>query len=229
MKFLAVVPARGGSKGIPKKNIVDLGGKPLIAWTIEATLSLENVELLVSTDDETIAQVSARYGAPTIYRRPLELATDTATTLDAIMHAVQWSQQQGKQFQAVILLQPTSPLRTTEHIQQAIALWQQDISMPVVSVYEPQHSPYLLFSEQENGRWQRLSPLPKGGRRQDVKQRFAQLNGAIYIQSIERLQAGKGFFEEENTRFYFMSAETSVDIDTPLDLTLARVLLTEHH
>lgn len=226
MKFLAVIPARGGSKGIPGKNIIDLAGKPLIAWTIEAAQQSDYaLDVLVSTDDEAIAQVAAAYGAATPYRRPAALASDTARTLDAVLHGLHWCEQQGKAYEAVMILQPTSPLRTTHHIQQAIEQWLTVASQPLVSVCEPSHPPYLLFAQRSDASWQRLVDLPAGGRRQDMQQRFAQLNGAIYIQSVSRLRQGYGFFEEGNTQFFFMPAHSSIDIDTPLDLALARILL----
>jgi CMP-N,N'-diacetyllegionaminic acid synthase len=223
--LLVVIPARGGSKGIPGKNIIDLAGKPLIAWTIEAVRSLSGVDVLVSTDDEAIAQVAAAYGAATPYRRPAELASDTASTLDAVLHGLHWCEQQGTAYDAVMILQPTSPLRTTQQIQQAIDQWHQQPCQPLVSVCEPTHPPYLLFAELSDASWQRVVDLPAGGRRQDMQQRFAQLNGAIYIQSVERLKLGHGFFEEGNTQFYFMPTSESIDIDTPMDLAFARILV----
>ncbi|MCL5796976.1 MAG: acylneuraminate cytidylyltransferase family protein [Gammaproteobacteria bacterium] len=228
MKLLAVIPARGGSKGIPGKNIIELAGKPLIAWTIEAAKAIPDLSILVSTDDEAIAKVAAEYGVATAYRRPAELSSDTATTLDAILHGLAWCQAQGQLYDAVLLLQPTSPLRTTQHIQEAIAQWQHNPQQPLVSVCEPSHPPYLLFQEQGLQQWQRLVDLPQGGRRQDMTQRFAQLNGAIYLQSVQRLQQGYGFFEEGRTQFYFMPTQASIDIDTSLDLSLARLLLSSN-
>lgn len=228
MKLLSVIPARGGSKGIPHKNIVELAGKPLIAWTIEAARAISELSILVSTDDEAIAQVAVDYGVATSYRRPAELASDTASSLDAILHGMNWCQAQGQVFDGILLLQPTSPLRTTQHIREAIAQWQQHPEQPLVSVCEPSHPPYLLFQEQGLQQWQRLVDLPQGGRRQDMAQRFAQLNGAIYLQSVQRLQQGHGFFEEGRTQFYFMATQASVDIDTPLDLALARLLLSSN-
>lgn len=226
MKFLAFVPARGGSKGIIGKNIIDLCGKPLIAWTIEAAQeSTFDLDVFVSTDDEAIADVAALYGASNDYRRPADLASDTATTFDAVADALSWSAAQGKHYDALIVLQPTSPLRRVQHVDEAIDLYLRSPQQPLISVCEPAHPPYLLFAEQGNGSWQRLVPVPQSGRRQDVLCRYAQLNGAIYIQSIKRLQQGYGLFEENNTQFYFMSRETSVDIDTPLDLMVARLLL----
>ena len=226
MKFLAFVPARGGSKGIIGKNIVDLCGKPLIAWTIEAAQqSTFDLDVFVSTDDEAIVHVAALYGASNDYLRPAELASDTATTVDAVADALNWLRQQGKQYDSVIILQPTSPLRKAQHIDEAIALFLQSPQQPLVSVCEPVHPPYLLFSEQEKGKWHRLAPLPSSGRRQDALIRAAQINGAIYIQSVLRFNDTHCFFEDDNTQFYFMPTQASVDIDTPLDLALARLLL----
>jgi len=227
VRLLAFIPARGGSKGIIGKNIVDLCGKPLIAWTIEAAQqSTFDLDVFVSTDDEAIADVAALYGAFNDYRRPAELASDTATTVDAVADAVDWLASQGKHYDAVIVLQPTSPLRTTQHLDEAIALFTQSPDQPLISVCEPAHPSYLLFSEQDNGSWQRLAPVPISGRRQDAKLRTAQINGAIYIQSVSRFNDTHRFFEEDHTQFYFMPIAASVDIDTPVDLALAQTLLT---
>lgn len=229
MKFLAFVPARGGSKGIIGKNIVDLCGKPLIAWTIEAAQqSTFDLDVFVSTDDEAIAHVAALYGASNDYRRPPELASDTATTVDAVMDGVDWLASQGKHYDAIIILQPTSPLRSAQHINEAIQQWLTAPSQPLVSVCEPAHPPYLLFVEQTNGSWQRLAPVPISSRRQDAFLRSAQINGAIYIQSVSRFNDTHRFFEDDNTQFYFMPTNASVDIDTPLDLALARLLLSSN-
>jgi CMP-N-acetylneuraminic acid synthetase len=226
MKLLAFIPARGGSKGIIGKNIVELAGKPLIAWTIEvAQQNVFDLDVFVSTDDEAIAQVAAQWGVGTDYRRPAHLASDTATTIDAVCDGVDWLTQQGKVYDAIVLLQPTSPLRTVTQLNDAIQQWLGSPDRPLVSVCEPAHPPYLLFAEQESGGWQRLAPLPASGRRQDIGTRYAQLNGAIFIQTWSRLQQERRFFEENNTQFYFMSISTSVDIDTPLDLAMAQQLL----
>lgn len=230
MKLLALIPARGGSKGIPGKNVVDLAGKPLIAWTLEAArTSRYELDVLVSTDDEQIAAVAAQWGGATDYRRPAELASDTAPTLDAVQHAVQWLAGQGRHHDALVLLQPTSPLRTAAHLDAAIDLWLQQPDQPVVSVCPPAHPPYLTFAHQPDGRWQRLAPLPASGRRQDSTAPYVQINGAIYIQSLTRLSQGLGLFEEDNTRFYVMPTQASVDIDTPLDLALVQLLLGQPH
>jgi CMP-N-acetylneuraminic acid synthetase len=227
VRLLAFIPARGGSKGIIGKNSVDLAGKPLIAWTIEAAQqSNYALDVFVSTDDEAIADVAAHYGAANHYRRPAELASDTATTVDAVADAVDWLASQGKHYDAIVILQPTSPLRSAQHINEAIEQWLTAPSQPLVSVCEPAHPPYLLFAEQANGSWQRLAPVPLSGRRQDVSLRSAQINGAIYIQSVARFNQQRRFFEEDHTQFYFMPIAASVDIDTPVDLALAQTLLT---
>lgn len=226
LRFLAFIPARGGSKGIVGKNIIDLAGKPLIAWTIEAAQQSQYaLDVFVSTDDEVIAAVAAHYGAANPYRRPAELASDTATTVDAVSDALDWLASQGKHYDAIVILQPTSPLRSAQHIDEAIEQWLTAPSQPLVSVCEPAHPPYLLFAEQANGSWQRLAPVPVSGRRQDAALRSAQINGAIYIQSVARFEQQHRFFEEDNTQFYFMPTAASVDIDTPVDLALARALL----
>ncbi len=222
MKLLALIPSRGGSKGIVGKNIIPLAGKPLIAWTIEAVkASRYQLDSFVSTDDDAIAQVASDYGAPTTYRRPAALASDSATTVDAVLDGLSWLAAQNKVYDAIILLQPTSPLRTTAQLDAAIAQWLTHDTRSLVSVCEPTHPPYLIFEEQSNGDWRGLAPLPESGRRQDMQHRYAQLNGAIFIQSTQRLIETKRFFEPEHSQFFFMPSEASIDIDSPLDLAMA--------
>lgn len=226
MKLLAVIPARGGSKGLVGKNIIHLAGKPLIAWSIEAAkASCYAPDVFVSTDDDRIAQVAQQWGAPTAYRRPAALASDTATTVDAVLDGLSWLAEQGLTYDAVVLLQPTSPLRTVEHLDAAIAQWLRNPNCSLASVCEPAHPPYLIFEEQTDGAWRGLAPLPTTGRRQDMKQRYAQLNGAIFIQSTQRLMQEKRFFEPSISQFFFMPSAASIDIDSHLDLAMADYLM----
>ena len=121
--FLAIIPARGESKRLPRKNIMELAGKPLIAWTIEAALNSQFIdEVVVTTDNQEIAIVAQQYGANIPFLRPNKLASDTATTFDVVRHAIGHYRENGKIFDFIILLQPTSPLRTKDHIDEAILL-----------------------------------------------------------------------------------------------------------
>ena len=136
-KFLAIIPARGGSKRLPRKNVLDLCGKPLIAYTIEAALKSKYIDkVIVSSDDEEILNISSNFGAD-IIKRPIDLANDTATTIDAIKHTID----NFENYDYIVLLQPTSPLRNEKHIDEAIELLEKKKADAVVSVCEMEHSP----------------------------------------------------------------------------------------
>lgn len=224
MKPLIIIPARGGSKGIPKKNIAMLDGRPLIDYTIKAALyTAAPSQIILSTDSEEIASVARDCGLDTPYRRPAELATDTAGSREVILDAMDWAEREGREYDAVVLLQPTSPLRKPEDIAGAMALYDDSIDM-VVSVAEARSNPYYNCFEADADGFLHVS---KGDglytRRQDVPPAF-EYNGAVYVinpQSIRKMAMG-----EFPCRVpYLMPAERSVDIDTPIDLIIASHLL----
>ena len=214
MKFLAVIPARGGSKGIPKKNIVDLGGKPLLAWSVEAALALkEDVSVYVSSDCEEILKVASEYKAKTILRPP-ELALDQTATEPVLLHAIESLEET---FDYLILLQPTSPLRNQEDILNAIKLITESGADALISVYEPSHTPYKAFKEGADGFLEGLvdnkTPFM---RRQDLPRTYMP-NGAIYIVKIDWFKKTHTLFSD-TTLPYVMSEEKSIDIDTQEDI-----------
>ncbi len=149
---LIIIPARGGSKGLPGKNIKPLNGKPLIHYTIEAALEVSSKEnICVSTDDAEIIRVAEQTGLKVPFVRPADLSTDTAGTWKVVRHAIDWYKKQGKNYNTIILLQPTSPFRTGKHIKEAYELMSENTDM-VVSVTETKSNPYFtLFEEDENG------------------------------------------------------------------------------
>lgn len=224
MKPLIIIPARGGSKGIPKKNIAMLDGRPLIDYTIKAALATAApCQIILSTDSEEIASVARDCGLDTPYRRPAELATDTAGSREVILDVMDWAQKEGREYDAVVLLQPTSPLRKPEDIAGAMALYDDSIDM-VVSVAEARSNPYYNCFEADADGYLHVS---KGDglytRRQDVPPAF-EYNGAVYVinpQSIRKMAMG----EFPRRVPYLMPAERSVDIDTPIDLIIASHLL----
>ncbi|RXE71856.1 acylneuraminate cytidylyltransferase family protein [Muribaculaceae bacterium Isolate-002 (NCI)] len=224
MKPLIIIPARGGSKGIPKKNIAMLDGRPLIDYTIKAALyTAAPSQIILSTDSEEIASVARDCGLDTPYRRPAELATDTAGSREVILDAMDWAEREGREYDAVVLLQPTSPLRKPEDIAGAMALYDDSIDM-VVSVAEARSNPYYNCFEADADGFLHVS---KGDglytRRQDVPPAF-EYNGAVYVinpQSIRKMAMG----EFPRRVPYLMPAERSVDIDTPIDLIIASHLL----
>jgi len=219
--FLAIIPARGGSKRLPRKNILDLNGKPLIAWSIEAGLKSKYIDkVVVSSDDNEILEVSQKFGADVIVR-PLELASDTATTFDAIEHTIK----SLKKYNYVVLLQATSPLRDSKHIDEAIDLLEQKDADAVVSVCEMEHSPLWSNTLDETRSMKGfLSDEVLNKRSQDLE-KYYRLNGAIYICKTERLLEEKSFFLEDNIFAYAMDRESSVDIDDAIDFKLAQSII----
>ena len=211
-KILAIIPARGGSKGVPRKNIRELVGKPLIAWTIEeAKKSKYITRTILSSEDPEIIEVAKRYGCEVPFVRPLELAQDDTPGIEPVLHVVD----QCPGFDYIVLLQPTSPLRTFEDIDGCIELIFKNKSPACVSVSIADISPYWMYTMQEK---EQLSPLLTDGffsRRQDLPKVYA-LNGAVYVAKVSWLQNIKTFITDE-TIGYVMSESHSLDIDTEED------------
>ena len=150
-KFVALVTARGGSKGLPRKNVLPINGMPLIGLTINAAKeSIFVSDVYVSTDDSEIAKVSEQFGAKVI-PRPAILATDTASSIDVVSHSISWLENQDIECEKMVLLQPTSPLRTCEHLDNALIKYTNSNASLVVSVYEPEHTPIKAYLEETNG------------------------------------------------------------------------------
>jgi CMP-N,N'-diacetyllegionaminic acid synthase len=221
--FLAIIPARGGSKRLARKNVLDLCGKPLIAYSIEAGLKSKYIDkVIVTSDDEEILSISKRYGADIIVR-PDELSNDTATTFDAIKHTIE----NTNKYDYLVLLQPTSPLRTQKHINEAIELLEAKNADAVISVCEMEHSPLwsnTLNEDLDMSNFLKEEVLNKRG--QDLDKYF-RLNGAIYICKMDKILNNKGFFLKENIYAYKMNKKDSIDIDDEFDFELAYLCL-EH-
>jgi N-acylneuraminate cytidylyltransferase/CMP-N,N'-diacetyllegionaminic acid synthase len=225
MEILYIIPARGGSKGLPGKNIRLLGNKPLIAYSIEAAVnSIFKGTVIVSTDDEEIASVGKKYGATVPFIRPNELATDAASTMDVVFHAINFYKQQHVFFDLIVVLQPTSPLRTSTDIDQAISLMKEKNVAAVVSVCESEHHPLWTNILPADGSMKNfIREEVKGKNRQQLPVNF-RLNGALYISKSEALEIYKGFIHEK-TIAYIMPTDRSVDIDHEIDFKLAELLL----
>jgi CMP-N-acetylneuraminic acid synthetase len=222
--LLGLIPARGGSKGLPRKNLRPLCGKPLIAWTIEQALKSKYLDkVVVSTDDTEIAEMSKKYGAEVPFMRPKELATDEAKSVDVILHAIKFFESNNQHFDTIVLLQPTSPLRATENIDKAIETFFENNCESLVSVSEAPHSLFWSF-EIKNGY---LEPfLGKdflNKRRQDLPKLYLP-NGAIYISTKETIEKYISFFTD-STYPYIMPPERSIDVDTELDFRIAELLI----
>lgn len=225
MEPLVVIPARGNSKGVPGKNIKELSGKPLIRYSIDAARHVfEDRHIVVSTDSTEIKEYVEGLGLPVPFLRPAHLATDTSGTYEVLLHVLDYMAEHGRHPDTVVLLQPTSPFRTEQHIKEALELYRSDDSVEmVVSVMETKANPYfVLFEENKDGM---LVPSKKGDftRRQDCPKVW-QYNGAIYILRVSSLRQRR---PGEFTRIkkYVMNATDSVDIDTPLDWQLAEIML----
>jgi N-acylneuraminate cytidylyltransferase len=215
-RVLALITARGGSKGLPRKNVLLAGGKPLIAWTVEAALSAASVtRVVLSTDDDEIMAAASAFGCDVPFRRPAELASDQATSIDVVLHALR----ELPEFDFVMLLQPTSPLRTSSDIDAAFKTMLANDAPACVSVVEVEQSPYLMYNLNYGGRLRSLfEPWPSANRRQDLPPVYA-LNGAIYIAKIEWLLQKKSFLSLE-TIAYKMPKERSLDIDDEIDFQI---------
>lgn len=226
MKALVIIPARSGSRGIPGKNIKLLGDKPLIQYSIDAALKVFNKEdILVSTDSKEIKVIAENCGLNVPFLRPDELATDFTSSQDVILHAIDYTQQRGQNYDTVVLLQPTSPFRNAQHIEEAIKLYDKRLEM-VVSVKVSDHNPYYtLYEESDNG-FLTQSKKAKFTRRQDCPNVYA-YNGAIYVMSIDALKT-KSIAEFDKVKKYEMSELHSIDLDTPLDWDLAEIVLNKY-
>ncbi|BCV28969.1 acylneuraminate cytidylyltransferase family protein [Shewanella algae] len=216
-KFVALITARGGSKGLPRKNVLPVNGQPLIWWTIKSALCCGLIErVFVSTDDDEIALKSIDSGAEVI-RRPAELASDTASSIDVILHAIDWLEGKRIPCDYLVLLQPTSPMRTEVHLDEALALYQVKNADLVISVFEPSHTPIKSYIEHDDGTIEGLySEGAPYMRRQDLPRSY-QPNGAIYAFSKEKFKAEK-HFPRRKVFPYVMSESDSIDIDTMSDL-----------
>jgi CMP-N,N'-diacetyllegionaminic acid synthase len=227
-RTIATICARGGSKGLPRKNVLPFAGKPLIAHTIEQALACPLIDgVYVSTDDDEIARVALRYGAQVPYRRPAELASDQAAKIPAIEHLVAHLEQQGEAIDTVVDLQPTSPLRTQEDLSAAIGMaGQADL---IVSVTEPSHNPYYSLVETQSDGTLRVSKPGEFVRRQDMPAVWG-LNGSIYVWHRDALRrAARNGFWSVSIKPSVMPKQRSVDIDDAPDFEWAQWLYLRQH
>jgi N-acylneuraminate cytidylyltransferase/CMP-N,N'-diacetyllegionaminic acid synthase len=225
MKFLAVIPARGDSKGIRRKNLAMLGGKPLIMHTIDAAQASKKLSgAMLSTDDSEIAELGKKSGIDVPFLRPKELAGDATPMIDVLTHLMHELKKTGSAPDAIVLLQPTSPLRTAKHIDEAIALFESSKADTVVSVMEVPHqfSPKKLMRMNGDDLVAVDDALP---RRQDVEKLMARNGPAVLITSAKTLEEGKLYGKK--ICGYVMTREESIDIDEPADLAFAEFLLTK--
>lgn len=226
MKVLVIIPARGGSKGIPHKNIKPLNGKPLIHYTIDVARGIvKDEDICVSTDDADIIKCVEEYGLKVPFVRPAELATDTAGTYEVLLHALDFYEKQGKKYDVILLLQNTSPFRTVEHVKEALKLYRPDIDM-VVSVNETKTNPYYnCFEDDKEGFLKKTLDSTSFVRRQDAPKTY-EYNGAIYV--INPVQMKKKSLGKFTRRIkYVMDDIHSVDLDNMMDWKYAEFIMKE--
>lgn len=226
MKNLAIIPARCGSKGLPDKNIKELNGKPLIAYTIEAAQqSRQFDEIMVSTDSEKYANIAREYNASVPFLRSSQNSNDCASSWDTVMEVIGQYKKMDIHFDTFCLLQPTSPLRTYTDIQNAYRVYENKRAVSVVSVCRCEHSP--LWSGTLNDKHELVDFISKEGTVQRQKQKdFYRLNGAIYIMQVDKFMIEQNLFGEHSYA-YIMEKEKSIDIDDEYDFHLAQFLV-EH-
>lgn len=219
-KILAIIPARGGSKGIPRKNIQELAGMPLIAWTIEEAKKSKYIDrLILSSEDDEIIEVAKQFGCEVPFKRPIELAQDDTPGIDPVLHAIE----QCSGYDYTVLLQPTSPLRTVEDIDACIEKILASDADFCVSVTESEKSPYWMYTVEGEKMVPLLQQDTLVTRRQDLPKAFA-INGAVYVGQINKLLEVKSFLTE-GTVAYIMSQEKSFDIDTIFDFKICEILM----
>jgi CMP-N-acetylneuraminic acid synthetase len=221
-KILALIPARGGSKGIKDKNIYPINGKPLVAYAIEAARGSRYLDyIMVSTDSEKIVAVAKEYGASVPFMRDALLASDTSKTIDAVVDVINRLVDMGEEYDVLVLLQPTSPLRTTKDIDGAIEMFFDNGEKSLLSVSEVNDNP-VLIRRLENNMAVPILDRPSTVRRQDFE-KFYRVNGAIYINLVNEIDSNTSF--NDNTVGFVMEKSHSVDIDTPEDVLSVEQIL----
>jgi CMP-N,N'-diacetyllegionaminic acid synthase len=220
-KILGLIVARGGSKGLPRKNILPLNGQPLIGWSIKQALASKYLDkVIVSTDDDEIADISKQYGAAVPFRRPAQLATDGAKTLDVIIHALNFLEDQGQSYDYLVLLEPTSPLRESEDIDKCLEILENNrTARAIVSVakLESGHPDFNVTIDQGTGLIRKIDGTTnfKVIRRQDLKDVFF-FDGTIYVSDVQTLLEKETFYHEL-TLAYIVPKWKSFEIDDIYD------------
>ena len=227
--MIALIPARGGSKGLPGKNIKNLCGKPLIAHTVEAALKAEGIErVIVTTDSEEIAAVAREYGAEVPFLRPAALAGDNSSAVDVYLHAVDFLEKEsGRSIEKFMVLLPTAPLRNSVNIEQALRQFYEKNAETLISMREAETPISWYYEMNIEGRVKNLGlDAENAVKNRQVNKKYYIPNGAIYILDKKLLKEKRTYYSD-NTVAYLMSAEQSVDIDCELDFKMAELLLSQ--
>ena len=226
-KLLALVPARGGSQRLPQKNVLELAGKPMICWSIEAAKQSRFVDrIVVSTEDSSIADIARQAGAEVPFVRPSHLATETASTMDVVEHTLGELEKIGHSFEYILLLQPTSPLRRARHIDESIEIMCNRKADAVIGVTQIEHPIEWTNTLKDDLSMDQFFGPAFMKRSQDFPIRY-RVNGAIYLARVQYLKDEGTFFLKTNILGYVMEQEASVDVDTFFDFRVAQMILGE--
>mgnify|MGYP001627249430 CR=1 FL=1 len=227
LSVLALIPARGGSRRLPRKNVLPLAGVPLIGWSIRTAKQLPEVDqVLVSTDDAEIAEVARRYGAEVPWLRPPELATDTASSNDAIVHALDQCEAAGRPHDLLLLLQPTSPFRDPALVREALALCARHGGEPVVGFNPARSHPAWCFTRADDGK---VRPVVEGGtskRSQDLPD-VIEISGNLYVMGVAQFRRARSFFTPQTRAVVSEDRALALDIDDAFDWTVAQAVAAE--
>ena len=227
LETLVFIPARAGSKGIPGKNMIPFGDAPLISHTFAIAKQLEDLSVpFVSTDCPRVLSLAGEFGFDTEYVRPASLAEDDSPIIDAILHGLEWLESKGGSVpQSVLLLQPTSPLRSVNQVRQALEIFKESQMQSLVSVHEMREHPYeCVFGDSLN--WEFLrKPSKQASRRQDYDERFYYIDGSIYLASVDFIKENKSLVKPGETYLFQTENRFNIDIDEPEDLEVAQALL----
>lgn len=229
-KLLAIIPARSGSKRLPNKNILPLHGKPLIQWSIDAAINSSFIDaVVVSTDSIEIADIAEKGGARVPFIRPAELSSDESTSIDVVLHAINELGSRGEYFNYVMLLQPTSPLRTEKHIDESVQLLLSKGAKAVVSVCRITHPIEWIGEIQDDLSMDAfIKNIEPARRAQDFPDRYS-LNGSIYLVSVSEFVKYKKFAIDQGCFAYKMEPESSVDIDEQLDFEVCEMIMSKEY
>lgn len=226
-RILAIVPARAGSKRLPNKNVLKLSGQPLISWTLkEAKKSQYITDIIVSTDCDKVADIALAEGVDVPFMRPAHLATDSTRNKDVVKHLMEALAEQGKTYDYFMLLQPTSPLRSVEDINNAIEKCQSLNADAVISVCHSEYSPLWATELDEHGDLSAFLQQNVVNKRSQQLPDFYRLNGAIYLVAVDRFLREGNYFFKDNVYASIMPSIRSVDIDNEFDFKLAEFLMT---
>lgn len=225
MRILALIPARGGSKRIPGKNIRPLGGKPLIEWSVNSAGDNRDIcDILVSTDDPVVAETARAAGASVPWLRPPELGSDTASVVDASLHALNWYESERAPVDGLLLLQPTSPFRTRHTVARGIELFQSHRRRPVIAVSAVKHHPLWCYQVRDDGIRPFLDSESMQVRSQDLPPAYA-INGALYLIAPDELRQRHSFHAGETVPLVIDDPAETLDIDTEWDWQVAEAIV----